>query len=95
MNMSMRANFTKTSRLIRLLVLQVVAAGLFAQSARAWTDMAARGEFNSWGSYSLTLENGVWRGVLTSTADDSVSNFKFYSSNDGGNEINRRSRKRG
>lgn len=84
MKTPMRANFTKPSRVIRLLALQVVAAGLFAQTARAWTDMAVRGEFNSWGSYSLTLENGVWRGVLTSTADDSVSNFKFYSSNDGG-----------
>ena len=48
--------------------------------------MAVRGEFNSWGTFGLTSENGVWRGVL----DPSVypytgsSNFKFYSSDDGG-----------
>lgn len=82
----MFTDFTKSSGLLRRLALHVLALCALAVPAGAWSDMAVRGEFNSWGTFGLTSENGVWRGVL----DPSVypytgsSNFKFYTSNDGG-----------
>lgn len=50
--------------------------------------MAVRGEINAtgegnWGSFSLSLQNGVWSGTIAGGENDAASEFKFYSSNDG------------
>ncbi len=51
--------------------------------------MAVRGEINAtgegnWGSFSLSLQNGVWSGTIAGGENDAASEFKYYSSNDGG-----------
>ncbi|MFO1524188.1 MAG: hypothetical protein U1F77_19305 [Kiritimatiellia bacterium] len=49
MELTMRAIFTIPSRLRLLLIVQAAGIALFARQAGAWSDMAVRGDFNSWG----------------------------------------------
>lgn len=54
------------------------------ERARAWTDMAYRGNLNGFGTTALTYENGIWRGTIEYTAaSGSADAFKLYAS-DGG-----------